>query len=848
MRLLNFFIKGLRFDKFYNFFFAFCFGFALLGLIFVESLGSGITQKIQNLAQKGIASDLIITSRTPITDDKKNLILNFLNKNDLEQTPWIETYSLVAKKNEDAKLAHLNFVGNLFPFYGTLELEIKKKLSPSDWALLHQQNYVWIEKGLASQLNLKIGDSLKIGDFFFKINDLILTDDFSSFRAFSLAPKIFISLNHIQKTKLIQYGSTANYAYSIKVKDNQNPARLLDFKESLKKIINDKNIRVQDYKDSGQQSNRAITLLSDYLGLISLVSYMLGLLGLYYFTQYILTKKIKTIAIYKSLGLDFKFLFKVEVLQLFFLILISLLFSFTTFAILAPYLQTHIQILSGEELALTLNLKSFVKIFLIGVLGVYLSLLPLYWASLKQEVKSILGEIQGEAPQINRLFFLPLLLHVGFLSVYLSHSFKIGFLFLGALLLLLLLSFFVLRFLLYLASRDVFKFNLINTHALKLITRYFHSSFTLFISSALGICLLVFIYQVENSLRNDLILKNSDSRADLFLFDLQESDLEKFKKISIDHHFKTQMISPMIRARFVKVNGKKLTNDDEALYQTRESENEERFRNRGVNLSYRDRLSPSERVVQGKESLQKCKSIEDICEISMELNYAQRLGIKLNDRLSFDVSGVDVEGIVTNFRRVKWTSFDPNFFILFSPGVLEEAPKTYLASLKVSSLEEKEKIYRLISSQLPMVSLIDISEIIRKVSRIFDIMALGIKLSALLSLVISLSVLFSVVLNHLELRKPDMKLLSFMGFSKSMITSLFFKKFFIILLLSVILSTTVATGLSLLLLTHFLNVEYSLTFLKTIAPGFSVLFLLSLCILIKLKLMQSKTFGARDWT
>ena len=847
MRLLNFITKGLRFDKFYNFFFVFCFGLALLGLIFVESLGSGITQKIQNLAQKGIASDLIITSRTPITDDKKNLILNFLNKNDLEQTPWIETYSLVAQKNGNAKLAHLNFVGNLFPFYGTLELENKKTLSPRDWALLHQQDYVWIEKGLASQLNLKIGDSLKIGDFFFKINDFILMDDFSSFRAFSLAPKIFISLNHIQKTKLIQYGSTANYAYSIKVKDNQNPASLVDVKESLKKIINDKNIRVQDYKDSGEQSNRAITLLNDYLGLISLVCYMLGLLGLYYFTQYILTKKIKTIAIYKSLGLDFKFLFKVEVLQLFFLILISLLFSFTTFAIFAPSLQKHIKILSGEELALTLSLKSFIRIFLIGVLGVYLSLLPLYWASLKQEVKSILGEIQGEAPQINRLFFLPLLLYIGFLSIYLSHSFKIGFLFLGALFLLLLLSFSVLRFLLYLASRDVFKFNLINTHALKLITRYFHSSFTLFISSALGICLLVFIFQVENSLRNDLVLKNSDSRADLFLFDLQESDLEKFKKISVDHHFKTQMISPMIRARFVKVNGKKFTKDDEALYQTRESENEERFRNRGVNLSYRDRLSPSERVVQGKEFLQKCKNIEDICEISMELNYAQRLGIKLNDRLSFDVSGVEVEGIVTNFRRVKWTSFDPNFFILFSPGVLEEAPKTYLASLKVASLEEKEKIYRLISSQLPMVSLIDISEIIRKVSKIFDIMALGIKLSALLSLGMSLLVLFSVVLNHLELRKVDMKLLSFMGFSKSMLTSLFFKKFFIILFLSVILSTAVATSLSLLMLTHFLNVEYSLTLLRTLAPGLTILAILSVAILIKLKLMQSKSSKRSDF-
>jgi predicted lysophospholipase L1 biosynthesis ABC-type transport system permease subunit len=121
-------------------------------------------------------------------------------------------------------------------------------------------------------------------------------------------------------------------------------------------------------------------------------------------------------------------------------------------------------------------------------------------------------------------------------------------------------------------------------------------------------------------------------------------------------------------------------------------------------------------------------------------------------------------------------------------------------------------------------------------------MALGIKLSALLSLGMSLLVLFSIVLNHLELRKIDMKLLSFMGFSKSMLRSLFFKKFFIILFLSVILSTAVATGLSLLLLTHFLNVEYSLTLLRTLAPGLTITVFLSLVILIKLKSMQSKRY------
>lgn len=174
------------------------------------------------------------------------------------------------------------------------------------------------------------------------------------------------------------------------------------------------------------------------------------------------------------------------------------------------------------------------------------------------------------------------------------------------------------------------------------------------------------------------------------------------------------MLSPMIRARFIKVNGSKFSKDEETLYQTRENENEERFRNRGVNLSFRSTLSSSERVVEGKSSLEPCKGIEAPCELSLELNYAKRLGLKLNDRLTFDVSGIEIEGVVTNFRKVKWTSFDPNFFILFSSGVLEEAPKTYLASLKVKSFEEKKSIYRLMSQHLPMVSIVDISEIIKK--------------------------------------------------------------------------------------------------------------------------------------
>lgn len=842
MRLLRFTLKSLRFDKFYNFFFTLCFGAALVGLIFVDSLENGITQKIKNQAQKGIASDLIVSSRMALSEEKKTILSDFLKEHDLEHTPWIETYSLVAKKNGDAKLAHLNFVGDLFPFYGTITLENEKTLSPTDWKKLHKainskEKIVWVDKGLAFQLNLKIDDEIKIGESFFKVDDFIVDDDFSSFRGLSFAPKIFASHNHVEKTKLIQFGSTAHYATSLKIKKTQNLSFL---KEQLKNRLNDKSIRVLDFQDSGQQNNRALTLLNDYLGLISLVAYVLGLLGLYYFTQYILSKKIKTIAIYKSLGLDFKFLFKVEVLHLFVLIISSILGALSTFLLTAPYLQKYLQQLSGESILFTLSAKGFTKILLMGVLGVYLSLVPLYWASLKIEVRAILGEIQGEIPKIKLGNFLPLLVYISFLSIYLSHSIKVGLLFLGALFVLLILSFLILRLFFFLANKNTYTLSFLNTHALKLMTRYFHSTFTIFISFALGICLLVLISQVENSIKNDLLSGNSTERADLFVFDLQENDLEKFQQITHQHNFKTQTISPMIRARFTKVNGKNLSQDEEQLYQTRESENEERFRNRGVNLSYRENLAPSERVVEGSSTLQNCKTTGEPCELSLELNYAKRLGIKLNDRLSFDVSGIEVEGIVKNLRRVKWTSFDPNFFILFPAGVLEEAPKTYLASLKVKSFEEKNLIYREISKQLPMASIVDISEVIKKISKIFDIMAWGIKLSALLSLFMSVLVLFSVVFNHLELRKRDMQLFFLMGLSKAKIVSLFFRKFTVLLFLSVSLSTLVATGLSYFLLTRLLNVEFSFNFTNSLLPSVLIFLLLNMSIYLRLKSLKLK--------
>src|SRR5690606_185301 len=99
-------------------------------------------------------------------------------------------------------------------------------------------------------------------------------------------------------------------------------------------------------------------------------------------------------------------------------------------------------------------------------------------------------------------------------------------------------------------------------------------------------------------------------------------------------------------------------NPNESESFSREGEREQWARNRGQNLSVRAQASASERIIRGRDfSGTYDKNSGKLPEISLEMRYAERLGVRLGDRLKFDVLGEEVEGEIVNIRRVKWTSF-----------------------------------------------------------------------------------------------------------------------------------------------------------------------------------------------
>jgi putative ABC transport system permease protein len=130
---------------------------------------------------------------------------------------------------------------------------------------------------------------------------------------------------------------------------------------------------------------------------------------------------------------------------------------------------------------------------------------------------------------------------------------------------------------------------------------------------------------------------------------------------------------PLVRARMTAING------EDVAQMTFEDPQGESWARRDANLSWTDILQADNRIIAGRFWEPSFSG----AEVSVEEEFGRELGLQLGDEVTFDVAGETVSARVTSFRTVEWDSFSPNFFMVFSPGVLEPFPATYITSLHV---------------------------------------------------------------------------------------------------------------------------------------------------------------------
>jgi putative ABC transport system permease protein len=127
---------------------------------------------------------------------------------------------------------------------------------------------------------------------------------------------------------------------------------------------------------------------------------------------------------------------------------------------------------------------------------------------------------------------------------------------------------------------------------------------------------------------------------------------------------------PMFRGRLVAVNGRPI--GPEAYTEERA----QRLVEREFNLSHSALPPGHNRVVAGRWVAQEPDAL------SMEEGIAKTLGLKLGDRLRFEVAGQATEARITSLRKVDWSSMRANFFVMFPTAQPGDWPLTYLAAFR----------------------------------------------------------------------------------------------------------------------------------------------------------------------
>ncbi len=798
MRWLRYVFRELLNNRRFSFLFVLNLSMGLTGFVALDGFKVSLDHTIRGRSKAVLGGDFGLSARRPLGDDERAVVEGAFEGH-YKSSAMVEMFSMIANSQRRSRLVQIKAVEDNYPFYGDVILRDQGVLTPKLHEKLKAEPRAWIYPELLRQLNVKVGDKLYIGETQFVVDDVIKEDAAAGIST-NMAPRIYINKVNLQKTGLMKKGSIAWHSVIYKLPGRQSET-LDQYRDTIFKILDSPEVRVYTHENVSQQMTALITRLNDFLGLSSLVALFLAAVGSAFLFRSYFQKRLKQMATLLCLGASRRLAFSYYVIQIVCLGFVSSLVAIVLGFLIVPGLGALTQDLLPFQVEFQLAPWTLAVGIAVGTLGSLAICFPLL-ATIKDLRPSLLLVADNSANQRLSLWVVlasvPLFALFWWMAVWLSHSYKIGSLFtvifLAAGLLLGGGAILLFRFL-----EKAKKWKSLSLRwALRDLSRKRLTTLAGFVAIGLGALLLNIIPQLQKSLQSELEQPQQSKLPSLFMFDIQEEQLDDFHSALKKENVEVDFISPMIRARLVKVNDRGFDKGQGLSDQfTREEEREMRFRNRGFNLSYRGELSEAESLVAGESFSGIYKEgSETLPEISVEKRFAERLGLQIGDVLEFEIESIPITGKIVNLRSIRWTSFRPNFFVQFQPGVLEMAPKTYVATLPHVGLEKKHQLQDRLVQNLPNVSMVDVSRIVERISGIMVQMSWALAFMSFLCLLAGFIVIYSIANHQATSQTWEVGLLKALGAPFPAIRNQFFWQFGLLSFTALSLGATVSLAVS----------------------------------------------------
>jgi putative ABC transport system permease protein len=617
--------------------------------------------------------------------------------------------SMVGSAAGELQLASVKAVDQGYPLRG--ELRTSRSITEADEPTVAapEVGKVWVDGQLLALLGLNVGDSLSVGQASLTIDRVITYEPDRGMQFVNVAPRVLIRSEDLLASGLLGPGSRVSHAMLVA----GEPPAISRYRDWLTPQLSEAQELLS--VDSGRpEITRTLERANEFLTLVVMIAVLIAAVAVALGARRFSQRQQPAIAVMRCCGATQAAVTKLLVTE------------FLVVAVLGSALGLIVG--WAAQLLLVNVMQGFIRESLPGVgwvpalQGLYAGLWLLFAFSLpplqalrRVSAAQILRRdvpafpVQSVAGYL--LAFLGFAALMWWIAGNLRYGFGLAAGFVVAALLFGLLSYGALQILdkirPTLSHRPAWRF------ALAGMVRRRASSIAQISALAVGMMAILLLTIVRTDLLQGWQQTLPVDAPNRFLINIQPDQVESVGGAMRQAGIEKLDFYPMIRGRVIERNGQPMQVEDFT------SPRAQRLLQRDFNLSYADVLPANAELIAGRPL------DPNAMELSMELEVADLLGMKVGDEIVFEVAGAPVPVKVTSLRQVNWDSMQPNFFAVLSTKALFDQPQTFITSFHLPP--EKAPVMQSLIRQFPNLTVFDVGALLAQLQSVLDRVSVAIQ-------------------------------------------------------------------------------------------------------------------------
>lgn len=729
---------------------------------FRDNLQSSIRVQSKSL----LGADLAIDGREPFSAEAEALIASIGG----DQSRQIGFSSMAYfPAGGGSRLVQVRAIGERFPYYGALETEPSTALKE-----FHDGPNALVDETVMLQFGARVGDRLRVGDQEFRIAGKLRKIPGETLAFSLLSPRVYVPISHLDRTMLNQKGSLVRYRVFFKLQPDVDVDQLVQRSSAQ---LGRLQLQADTVTRRMNAISRSMENLSRYLHLAVFVAVLLAGVGVASGIHVYTKEKAPSVAMLRCVGARASETVCVYLIQA---LLIALAGSVLG-AALGAAIQASLPIALKDFLPVSPVAWSSGRGMFLGMLcglgtTLLFALIPLVSLRKISPLLALRASYEADARVKDALYWLILVLIaaaiLGFARVtterwlhalWFTGGVLIAFGFLAA----------VARGVSMLLKKLVPGFlpfpwrqGLANLH------RPNNQTIAVMLAIGLGTFLLVTLFSVQSMLLNQVVERSGKGEPNLVLFDVQRDQRDGMAQLLRSFAIHGYEEVPIVTLRLAAVKGRRV----EEIRADLNAAIPSWALRREYRSSYRNRLTSTERIIMGK--WQGTTGDAPPIPVSLEKGIAETLKVSIGDSLDFELQGVPLPTQVASVREVDWQRVQPNFFVVFPEGVLENAPQFYAIATRAESAQLSAALQRAVVERFPNVSMIDLTLVLDTLDSILDRVSAAIRFIAFFTIITGFAVLVGAVMSSRSQRVKESILLRTLGAPQSQIINTIVAEYF----------------------------------------------------------------------